>query len=249
MPFLSRRIRLAGILTAVTAALTAVVAAPSPTAAVTTTPTYEGRGWRAWTERGIYSIADEPYTIAFADPAGQSVLTRYYQRIAAHFTEVTGIPMTVTTTLDLTPLGTCPARRRIVVHYSHQPTGARGMSEASPCYQISNGSAWGGHIEIDSEYWTQPAWFSSDPAKNDAYRTNTLAHELGHIMGLAHPNKDLDGDGTVEDHECVATATGTRPLMCFPRGGYYNSVDAGKFTPPFDQPGLQQLAANWYLRQ
>jgi hypothetical protein len=36
--------------------------------------------------------------------------------------------------------------------------------------------------------------------------------------------------------------------MCSPNGGYLNATDAGRFTPPFDEPGLKQLAANWYLR-
>ncbi|MFE6126790.1 hypothetical protein ACFQ6Q_00735 [Streptomyces sp. NPDC056437] len=212
-------------------------------------PVYAGKGWAAWTERGIYSIAPEPYTIAFADSQGRAVLASYYTKIAAHFTEVTGIPMTVTTTLDLTPAGVCPAKRRIVVHYSHQPTGVSGMSEAFPCYQISNGSAWGGRIEITSEYWTSPNWFSTDPVKNDSYRKNTLTHELGHIMGLKHINTDLNGDGIVKRGECIATATGIRPVMCDPPGSYLNAVDAGKFTPPFDQPGLRQMVANYALRQ
>lgn len=228
------------------AVFTLGMASPAKSA---TAPIYSGKGWRIWTERGIYSIAPETYTIAFADTTARDRLAPYLTKPAAQITTVTGVQVTVTDQIDLTPPGVCPAKRRIVVHYEHQPTGVRGMSEAEPCYQLSNNSAWGGHIFIDSEYWTQANWFSTDPTKNNGYRWNTVTHELGHIMGLAHANTDVDGDGTVEANECVATSSGTRPTMCSPNpGGYLNTVDMGKYTPPFDEPGLKQLAANWYLR-
>lgn len=234
-------------LSATVVALVVALATPADSA---TGPAYSGRGWQIWTGQGIYSLNPDPYEIVFADTTARTKLKPYLTKPAAQATTVTGVQITVTDTIDPTPAELCPPRHRIVVHYGYRPTGEQGMSQANPCYEISNGSAWGGHMLIDSEYWTSSAWFSADPVKNDGYRWNTISHELGHVLGLAHPNTDVDGDGTIEANECVATASGTRPVMCSPNtGGYLNAIDAGRFTPPFDEPGLKQLAANWYLRQ
>jgi hypothetical protein len=219
------------------------------TAATTITPTYSGNGWKAATEHGIYSLSPEPYVIVFADTTARTKLTPYLTGPAAQVTSEVGVTVTVSTTIDTTDATSCPAKHRIVVHYGYQPMGLKGMSQARPCYAIADGSAWGGHILMDSEYWTTNSWFSTDPVKNDSYRKNAVTHELGHILGLDHPNEDRDKDGTVESYECVTTSTGTRPVVCSPSGGYLNSVDAGKFTPPFDLPGLRQLLANYTLRQ
>ncbi|MFE3326881.1 hypothetical protein [Streptomyces sp. NPDC059176] len=235
---------------AVLASAVALVLALAHPADSATGPVYSGRGWQIWTGQSIYSLNPDPYEIVWADATARSKLKSYLTKPAAQATSITGVQITVTDTIDLTPTTLCPPRHRIVVHYSYRPTGQSGMSEALACYEVSNNSAWGGHMLIDSEYWTQANWFSTDATKNDAYRANTVTHELGHVLGLAHPNTDVDGDGLVEPNECVATASGTRPVMCSPNaGGYLNPVDAGKFTPPFDEPGLRQLAQNWYLRQ
>lgn len=224
-----------------------LLAAASPASAATA-PVYAGTGWKIETSQGIYSLAPAPYEIVFADSTARTKLKPYFAKPTAQATAVTGVQITVTDTIDATPVTACPARHRIVVHYEDRPLAAAGLSQTLPCYDTADGSAWGGHVRMDSEYWTQAAWFSTDPAKNDAYRANAVTHELGHVLGLDHPNYDKDGDGITEPFECATTSTGTRPLMCSPNGGYYNSIDAGKFTPPFDEPGLRQLAANWYLR-
>ncbi|HEY6117711.1 MAG TPA: hypothetical protein VI172_17285 [Candidatus Dormibacteraeota bacterium] len=241
---MASRIRSLAVLV-VAVVLTLAAATPADSA---TGPVYSGRGWKIWTGAGIYSLNPDPYEIVWADTTARTKLKSYLIKPAAQATTVTGVQITVTDTIDATPDGVCPSRHRIIVHYSNQPTGQEGMSQANPCYEIPSGAAWGGHMLIDSEYWTTPGWFSADAVKNDAYRANVITHELGHNLGLAHVNEDLNGDGTVARGECVATATGTRPIMCDPQGGYLNSVDAGRFTPPFDEPGLKQLIANWYLR-
>jgi hypothetical protein len=233
---------------AVSAATTVLLLAATPPAESATGPVYSGRGWKIETSQGIYSLNPDPYEIVFADETARTKLKPYLTKPAAQVLAVTGVQVTVTDAIDATPIEDCPPRHRIVVHYAYRPSGPAGFSRALPCHDTLNGSAWGGHMLMDSEYWTTANWFSTDPVKNDAYRANATSHELGHILGLDHPNTDLDGDGTVENYECVTTATGTRPLMCSPNGGYYNSVDAGRFTPPFEEPGLKQLAANWYLR-
>lgn len=233
------------------------------TAATLPTPTYTGLGWKALISNGIYSLSPDPYEIVFADATARTRLSKYFLLPAAQVTRTVGVQVTVTTTLDTTPLGTCPPRHHIIVHYLHQPMGQPGMSQARPCYATGNGSAWGGHLLMDSEYWTIPTWFGPDPAVNEARRKDAVTHELGHILGLDHPNTDVDRDGTVEAGECVTNKAGLRPLLCSPNRGNplahptatgsgpvaYSAMEAGRFSKDFDLPGLRQLLANYTLRQ
>jgi hypothetical protein len=240
------------IITALAAAIIAVLAlltATAPPAHGATGPVYAGNGWKAFTSAGVYSLSPNPYVIVFADDTARTKLAGYFTGPASQVTTDVGVPITVSTLLDTTPATSCPTYHRIVVHYTYRPTGQTGVSQGRPCYAVADGSAWGGHVLVDSEYWSTPAWFSTDATKNEGYRKNAVTHELGHVLGLDHPNEDRDKDSAVESYECVTTATGTRPLMCAPNGGYYNPVDAGRFTPPFDLPGLKQMLANWYLRK
>lgn len=218
------------------------------TASATVAPTYSGTGWKALTSRGIYSIHPDPYTIVFATTTARTKLTPYLTGPARQITAITGIPVTVTTTIDTTPTTACPARHRIVVRYEYRPTGTAGMSTALPCASTVDQSAWGGHLRINSEYWA-PGWYSSDPVKQDIMRKNVISHELGHIFGLAHPNYDRDRDGRVENYECVKNSAGWTPTLCSPNGGYRTASGAGKFVTEFDAVGLRQMARNWHLRR
>lgn len=233
-------------LTAILTVLGVLVFAP-PARAVG--PVYSGSGWKAWTSNGIYSINPDPYVIVFASTTARSKLTPYLTGPAGQITTATGVRVTVSTTIDTTPVGTCPARHRVIVSYSYRPTGVKGMSEARACHQTTDGSAWGGHLRMDSEYWTVASWFSTNATTNEAWRKDAVTHELGHIMGLAHPNVDLDKDGVVEARECVKNSAGLRPIMCSPNRGPVASTYGGKYTSEFDVPGLRQMALNWYLRQ
>jgi len=259
MPTPVRRIyaRLLTLTLGFTALLTTALA---PTAHAADEPVYTGPGWQANTVSGIYSLSPDPYEIVFADPTARTKLAGYFTAPAAQVTVQVGVRVTVTNALDTTPVGTCPARHRIVVHYGYRPMGLAGMSQARACYANANRSAWGGHILMDSEYWTQPAWFSTDPTANETRRKDATAHELGHILGLDHPNTDIDHDGTVEAGECV-TSYGLKPLLCSPNRGIpvrtmagtgrslWLHTEGGKFSSAFDVPGLRQMLANYTLRQ
>lgn len=236
---------------ALLATCAALIAAPAPAhgAATVTTPVYSGKGWKAWTSQGIYSISPDPYVIVFANATARTKLAKYFTGPAAQITTVTGVPVTVSTTLDTTPAGSCPPRHRIVVHYVYRPSGVKGMSQARGCHQVSDGSAYGGHILMDNEYWTVANWFSTNPTVNETYKKDANAHELGHIMGLDHPNTDLNKDGVIASGECVKNTAGVKPLLCSKNRGYTTAGVAGKYTTAFDVAGLRQMAANWYLRQ
>lgn len=244
------------------AALTALLAGATitPTAAATG-PVYSGTGWKAATHNRIYSLTPGPYEIVFANSTARSMLAKYFTTPAAQVTTSVGTRVTVTTRLDSTPYTACPPKHQIVVHYTYRPlNGARGMSQALPCYNTVDGSAWGGHIRMDTEYWTSSTWFSTNATVNEAKRKDAVTHELGHILGLDHPNHDRDHDGTVENYECVSTSGRLKPLLCSPNPwggpiypptvgtGSWSTSTAGRFTTQFDLPGLQQLRRNYDLR-
>lgn len=247
-PRTSRAIRV--LTTAIAAAVFLVLAGlTTPANAATTTPVYSGKGWKALTSKSIYSISPDPYVIVFANSTARTKLTKYLTGPAGQITTITGVKVTVTTLLDTTPTSTCPGRHRIVVHYKYRPTGKMGISKALPCHQLSDRSASGGHVLMDSEYWTSTTWFSNNPTVNDTYRKDAVAHELGHMFGLDHPNTDLDRDGVVEAKECVKNTSGVKPVLCSPNRGYTTATVGGRYTAEFDAVGLRQMARNWYLRQ
>ncbi|MFF8910596.1 zinc metalloprotease [Streptomyces olivaceoviridis] len=225
----------------------ALLLAGATDARAATTPGYKGTGWKADTANGIYSISPDPYTVVFANTTARSKLSKYFTGPSAQLAGI-GIRVAVSTTID-TSTTACPARHRIIVHYTYRPMGTKGMSQARSCYSTADGSAWGGHILMDSEYWTSSTWFSANATTNEARRKDAVSHELGHILGLAHPNVDLDKDGIVENGECVRNASGLRPLMCSPNRSNPPVAEGGKFTREFDIPGLRQMLANYYLRQ
>ncbi|MEU9014297.1 hypothetical protein AB0D12_31910 [Streptomyces sp. NPDC048479] len=238
----SRRARITAVLTALTAVTFTLTAMPAQAAG----PAYSGKGWKANTTAGVYSFGNWPYTIVYADATARTKLRGYFNAPAAQLTSVTGLKFTNSTIIDTTPVGSCPAKGRIVVHYQYRPTGQKSISHASPCYMPTSRAAAGGHVQMDSEYWTVPGWFSSNAAINEYYRKNLVTHELGH-MALAHPNRDINRDGKVANYECDKNTSGWYPVMCSPHGGARSPNFAGLYTP-YDVTGLKQMAANWSLR-
>ncbi|MEU3528804.1 hypothetical protein AB0E62_33985 [Streptomyces sp. NPDC038707] len=234
------------------ALLAGLLLALAPGQATAASAVYSGPGWRIDTANGIHSLSPAPYLFTFADSASRTRLTPYAQAVAAQLTSVTGATFTVTTIIEAPPAeGSCPAEHHMVLGVKYRPTGVKGMSRAWSCYTNRPGSpdhhaAWGGWTWIDSEYW-YANWFSTNATVNAAQIKNAITHEIGHLVGLAHPNTDVDGDGVVEDYECVRTTYGYLPVMCAPGlGGYTTSSGGGQFTS-IEAPGLRQLVANYGL--
>lgn len=232
--------------------LAALLLLVMPGRAHAATPVYSGTGWKIATKDGIHSLSPRAYTFTFTDTASRTRLTPYAQAAATQLTSVTGTQFTVSTTIETPPeVGSCPAEHHIILGVKYRPTGTKGMSHAWNCFtnrpgQVDYHAAWGGWAWIDSEYWSTSSWFSTNSTVNTARIKNAVTHEIGHIVGLTHPNRDLDGDGVVESFECAKTTYGYLPVMCSPRGGYTTASGGGQFTSR-DTPGLKQLVANYGL--
>jgi hypothetical protein len=222
----------------------------APSAHAADGPVYSGKGWKALTSAGIYSISPDPYVIRFASSTARDRLTPALTRGAAQITDETGVKVTVSSTLNPGARPSCASqpRHEITFHMKWRPVGTWGASVAYPCAATANGSAYGGVVVIDSEYWSRSNWFSDNATTNEQMRRNGILHELGHILGLAHVNYDRDRDGRVESNECVRNSAGRRPVMCAPSGGYLSKASGGKYTSEFDVPGLRQMRKNYDLR-
>lgn len=212
-------------------------------------PVYSGTGWKAFTSAGIYSISPDPYVINFASETARDRLAPALQRGAAQIADLTGVQVTVSSTLNPGARPPCSEQPRHVMtfHMKYRPIGKRGMSQSYACASAANGSAWGGAVVMNSEYWTSPNWFSDNKTTNRIMRDNVVLHELGHLFGLAHPNFDMDRDGHVEGGECVRNSAGRKPVMCTPTGGYRTVANGVQYTS-FDVPGLEQMRENYDLR-
>ena len=216
-----------------------------------TAPVYSGTGWQIWTDAQIHSLdTRDPYLFTFADTASRTRLTPYATAVATQLREVTGLTFTVTSIVEAPPeAGSCPAEHHLILGVAYRPTSVKGMSHAWPCYtnrpgQPDDHAAWGGWALIDTEYW-QAAWFSSNATVNTARIKNAVTHEIGHLVGLDHPNTDVDHDGLVEDYECVKTTKGYLPVMCAPGLGGYTTAGGGGLFTSRDTPGLVQLVNNY----
>ena len=188
---------------------------------------------------------DSTYTLTFVTKTARQRLTPYLRIPVAQLNampevKAAGVRFVVSTTVEggtnLKNKKYCKGRRNhIMFTLAHRPlNGQKGMSQAKPCYNTTDNSAWGGYTLMDTEYWSsageENGWFSPDKAKNTAMTRNAVTHELGHMIGLDHP------DPAKFDPE------ETKPVMTSPNGGYLNS-NGGTFTTA-DKRGITRLVAN-----
>lgn len=104
----------------------------------------------------------------------------------------------------------------------YRPTGVKNQSVSYSCYDTGTNASWGGYAIMNSEYWSHShttSWTYS--------MRNIHAHELGHLLGLAHPNPKY------------YKKSEPTPIMNPTAGGYKNS-NAGKYPAP-DRRGIVTL--------
>lgn len=227
---------------------------------------YKGTGWRILAGRGIQSLSPDPYVIKIVKPsAGATKLTAAQTKkaeaklraqlkdTAAQLTSITGTKFTLAAGYhkEQTACSSVP-RHTITVGLKYRPFmpgNKPGYSQAHPCSASSNKSAWGGWVWVDSEYWKPGDW-----SIHPTLISNLVSHEVGHAIGLDHPNVDgSDADHTADPYECVTNSYKDTPVMCSPNGGHARGRGgtdaradkyAGKYTK-WDINGLKALKANF----
>ena len=223
-----------------TLTLAALVAAffMSSSPAQTNEPVLSGEGWTTFRDIPITSIdSTYPYVLNFGSEAAESRLRPYAEDVARQLRETTGLDITVSTDLNQDGERTCYTHpyHQITLGLKKSPVPTEGNSRAYPCYSTGDNSAWGGWLFMDADYWSRPGWFCGHEARNESAIRNAVLHEVVHVLGLDHPNRDG------EPFECVPE--GVQPVMCSPRGGYLSATNGGTLTT-YDKAGLVQLVEN-----
>ncbi|WP_326806623.1 hypothetical protein OHB04_02205 [Streptomyces sp. NBC_01775] len=219
--------------TAAAGALAAAVAlAPQASAATVQT---SGSGWKLTSQIGVYAASPSTtYTITFETAAMKTRYAPYYTEALKQI-NAAGLHITVGG-VEPVDINKCGPKNHIQVTERYRPVGTPGWSKGVPCPYQPKGLGVGGLVIYDSEYW-DGSW-----PITQVHLKNTIPHEILHALGLDHPNTDLDKDGVIEPHECVATSYGNKPIMCSPNGGYSTS-NAGKLVG-YDVNGVKALIAN-----
>lgn len=221
----------------------AAAAVPAPRTATTDTatggltskgPIFSGTGWRITAQFRTYCLSpSQPYLITFPS---QALKDRYIPFLTAAVNQLKGIGLNIDFgDIETFDYSVIPPRGHIQYGDVYRPLGTAGTSQGLPCYNRADNSVWGGYARIDSEYW-DGSWYLTDTV-----RKNLLIHELGHTLGLDHPNSDMNSDGIIDRFEVVKDA-GVSPTMTSPNGGYQDSR-AGTYTT-YDLNGFKQLLAN-----
>ncbi|RAJ70305.1 hypothetical protein K378_01470 [Streptomyces sp. Amel2xB2] len=221
---------------AIVAAAIAATVALTATQASAVTVTTVGSGWKVFTAKNVTSIKpSQQYTVTFESTATKNLTAKYLAQAVPQI-NAAGVKLTVGG-VETVAAGKCAPRGHIHVTRVYQPLGKKGFSRALPCYDTTDNSAFGGIVQMDSEYYDGR---NTLPTAN---MWNVHVHEMLHVLGLDHPNVDLNRDGTVADYECVQTSYKNKPLMCSPSGGYKTATNQGKLLA-YDINGLKALLAN-----
>lgn len=189
---------------------------------LTSAPVTDGYGWELGS--GITHLDSAGWSVQFYDTYSRDQLRSTMLLTAAELEAKTGIDFYVGYTVNKTDAG-CPGytstgRHRIVVRLD--PVTER--SNATHCYL--NGAVHSSRVLFSKANWDNKTRSGS----HLAYRRNVSSHELGHSVGLSHPNEEY--------------VTGADPLMSGNHwGGYATAADAYKYTP-YDVKGLKQLVVN-----
>lgn len=157
-------------------------------------PVTSGTGWKLLAP-SVDHIDTRPWTIAFHDTTSRTHLTGYLKNVAAELTADLGVTFTVTSKTVPVTVGTCPPDHTISLRYMSKPDPAHpNRSFTGTCGK--GHATYSAYVFVNSDYWS--------PTRNFAepVRQNVIWHEMGHAVGLNHPDT------------CPTDKTGRRPLMC-----------------------------------
>lgn len=185
-----------------------------------TTPVVSGNGWKL--NPNITHIDTKPWTIAFHDTTSRSKLTGYAKHVAAELSSHLGVPVTVSTRIVPTKVGTCPPSHTIAYRWISKPDPTHpNRSFAGAC--SLQGAAYSGYAYINSDYWAPGRRF------RESQRQNVIWHETAHTVGLTHPAT------------CPRDRYGRKPLMC--DVDTYNSTSLRRYSS-FEATAFKYLRAN-----
>lgn len=221
---------------AVAAAFSLTYAGPASAATLQTS----GEGWKLTSGSPFYTTSVSPtktYTVTYQSDAVKKFYAPQIQRAVDQINSTTGLHLEIGGVEPMDP-DQCGPDYHIQVMELHNPIPAHpGWSQGLPCPNPPGGMSRGGVVAMNDTYRSGESTISPEVLQD------TAAHEVLHTLGLDHPNKDLNGDGTVADGECVATSYGNKPIMCSPNGGYHTWSNVGKLTG-YDVNGINALLNN-----
>lgn len=193
------------------------------TVALTASPVTSGTGWTLGGD--IDHLDTKGWSVQFYDTTSRDRLSYYMKLSAAELEKQTGVDFYVGTTVhawsDPCPGYTETGRHRIIVRL----TSTVDRSSSYMC-QDGYGAAYGSYVRFSLTRWNDQLRAGT----HKAYRENVSSHELGHSVGLGHPD------------DC--SQTGTDPLMCGTYWGGYSSTSSAQKYTPYDIAGLKRLVMN-----
>lgn len=220
----------------------------APPAESATGPVYAGRGWKVWTDNGIYSLNPDPYTIVFADTAARTKLKPYLLKPAAQASTVTGVQITVTDLIDTTPAlhlpSTAPDHRLLQLPAHRRSRHVAGPRLPPDRRRLRVGRPHAHRLRVldvpelvlhgrgqERRLPVERHHPRTRPQPRPRPRHRRLERRRHREARRMRRDRHRHQAHHVRSARRLPQPHRRRPLHT-----------------PFDEPGLRQLAANWYLR-